>query len=186
MVVLTNAEERIVSEARALNSKGKILIPIVDDAHLLPIEVLRKFRLLLEDFPKNHNLILIGQPELNTTLQLKVNSDIKSRVTYSAKLDQLSPADLKDYIYSQLDRVQLPHPTFTEAAINLIIRSAEGTLRATKNLAVSGLIEAVRDGTKIVDTKQINAVLMQPHWRHNQQLEPVQPIALTNKERSNL
>lgn len=179
-------EERIVSEARSLNSKGKILIPIVDDAHLLPVDVLRKFRLLLEDFPKNHNLILIGQPELNTTLQLKVNSDIKTRVTYSAKLDQLSPADLKDYIYSQLDRVQLQHTTFTDAAINLIIRSAEGTLRATKNLAVSGLIEAVRDQTKIVDTKQINAVLMQPHWRHNQQLEPVQPIALTNKERSKL
>ncbi|MFD2157529.1 hypothetical protein ACFSW8_01305 [Rubritalea tangerina] len=70
------------------------------------------------------------------------------------------------------------------AAINLILRSSEGTLRATKNLAVSGMIEAVRDQTKIVDTKQINAVLMQPHWRHNQQLEPVQPIAMTNKEKN--
>lgn len=74
-----------------------------------------------------------------------MNGDIKTRVTYSAKLDQLSPADLKGYIYSQLDRMQLQHTIFTEAAINLITHSAEGALRATKNLAVSGLIE-VSDG----------------------------------------
>ncbi len=41
---------------------------------------------LLEDFPKNHNLILIGQLSLNTTLQLRHQLDIKSRVTYSVRL----------------------------------------------------------------------------------------------------
>ena len=37
-----------------------MLAPIIDDAHYMPIECLRKLRLLLEDFPKNHNLILIA------------------------------------------------------------------------------------------------------------------------------
>ena len=44
---------------------------------------LRKLRLLFEEFPKNHNLILIGQPCLLAALDLGVNQDIKSRVTYS-------------------------------------------------------------------------------------------------------
>jgi MSHA biogenesis protein MshM len=38
--------------------------------------------LLFEDFPKNHNLVLIGRPNLLANLDLGVNHDIKSRVTY--------------------------------------------------------------------------------------------------------
>ena len=103
---------------------------------MIPVEALRKLPLLLEDFLRTHNLILIGQPTLNTTLQLRINSDLKTRVTYSAKLEQLTAAHLVEFIRSQLDRVGLPHTTFTEEALNLITRSAEGTLRAVKNLCI--------------------------------------------------
>ncbi|MCW1914752.1 ATP-binding protein [Luteolibacter sp. GHJ8] len=119
-------EERLIHEAKHLNAKGKLIVPIIDDAHLLPIDALRKLRLLLEDFPKNHNLILFGQSALNTTLQLCINHDMRSRITYSAKIDSLAPHTITDFIHSQLDRVGLPHHTFTAAAANLIIRSSEG------------------------------------------------------------
>lgn len=177
-------EARLIAEARNLNNKGKSIIAIIDDAHLIPIDALRKLRLLLEDFPKNHNLILIGQPALNTTLQLRINQDIKSRVTYSALVERLAPDALVRYIHSQLDRVGLPHSTFSEEAINLITRSSEGALRAVKNLCVGSLIEAVRDSTKTVDLKQVNSVLLQPHWRHNQQGEPSQSVVFTNQRPS--
>jgi MSHA biogenesis protein MshM len=175
-------ETRLITEARTQNAKGKTIIPIIDDAHLLPVDALHKLRLMLEDFPKNHNLILIGQPALNTTLQLRHQLDIKNRVTYSAKLDLLSPAALTNHIHQQLDLVGLPHATFTEEAVNLILRLSEGTLRAIKNLCIGSLIEAVRDQTKTVDLKQVNAVLMQPHWRHNAQEEPAQPLIHSNQK----
>jgi hypothetical protein len=73
-------------------------------------------------------------------------------------------------------------PQSTNEAVNLILRISEGTLRAVKNLCVGSLIEAVRDQTKTVDLKQVNAVLMQPHWRHNVQDEPTQPLVLTNQK----
>ncbi len=171
-------ENRLIAEARALHAKGKHIIPIIDDAHLIPIEALRKLRLLLEDFPRNHNLILIGQPALNATLQLRLNHDLKTRVTYSAKLEALTADHLTEFIQSQLDRAGLPHATFTEEAINLITRSSEGTLRAVRNLCIGALIEAVRDHTKTVDLKQVNAVLLQPHWRHNQSGEPSEPVLI--------
>ena len=177
-------EARLINEARQLNQKGKLLIPIIDDAHLVPIEALRKLRLLLEDFPKSHNLILIGQPHLNTTLQLRVNRDLKTRVTYSAKLDALNNDQLKSVILAQLDRAGLPHTTFTEEALNLIVRSSEGTLRAVKNLCLGTLIEAVRAQTKTVDLAQVNAVLMQPHWRHNIENEPIEPTLIIPGNRS--
>ncbi len=145
-------EAKLITEARTLNAKGKFIIPIIDDAHLLPPEALHKLRLLLEDFPKNHNLILIGQPQLNTTLQLRHHFDFKNRITYSAKFDTLAPAPLTAYIHHQLDRIQLPHTTFTPDAIALIIRASEGTLRAVKNLCIGSLIEAVRDQTTTIIT----------------------------------
>jgi len=175
-------EQRLINEARALNAKGKLIIPIIDDAHLVPVEALRKLRLLLEDFPKNHNLVLLGQPCFNTTLQLRVNEDIRSRVTYSATVERLAPDVITDFILSQLDLVGLPHSTFTDPALGLIARSSEGTLRAVKNLCIGAMIEAVRDQTKTIDTKHINAVLLQPHWRHNQQHEPKEPVCLTNQK----
>ena len=54
---------------------------------------------------------------------------------------------------------------FTPEALALIVRSGEGLLRRTRNLCLSSLIEAVRDQTRIVDLKQVNRVLIQPHWR---------------------
>jgi hypothetical protein len=55
-------------------------------------------------------------------------------------------------------------------------------LRAVKNLCVGALIEAVRDQTKTVGIKQVNAVLMQPHWRHNTRDEPAQPLVANNQK----
>lgn len=175
-------EDRLINCARALNGKGKQIIPIIDDAQLIPIDALRKLRLLLEDFPKNHNLVLLGQPCFNTTLQLRINEDIRSRITYSATVERLAPDTITKFILSQLDLVGLPHNTFTDAALGLIARSSEGTLRAVKNLCIGSMIEGVRDQTKAIDTKQVNAVLLQPHWRHNQQQEPKEALFLTNQK----
>ena len=57
------------------------------------------------------------------------------------------------------------HNTLTEDALALVVRSSEGILRRIRNLCLASLIEAVRDQTRIVDLKQVNAVLIQPHWR---------------------
>jgi hypothetical protein len=66
-----------------------------------------------------------------------------------------------------MDRAGLGHNTFTPEALALIIRSGDGLLRRTRNLCLSSLLEAVRDQTRVVDLKQINRVLLQPHWRND-------------------
>lgn len=64
-------EENILQEAFKLHSQNKTLITIIDDAHLLSMEVLRKLRLLFDAFPRNHNLVLIGQMGLLINLSKK-------------------------------------------------------------------------------------------------------------------
>ena len=117
-------------------------------------------------FPKNHNLILVGQVELLASLDLAVNQDIKSRVTYSVITRRLSDDAMRGFIELQLDRIGLAHQTFTTGALELIIRTADGVLRRCRNLCLACMLEAVRasSGTTI-DIDLVNRVLMQPHWQ---------------------
>jgi MSHA biogenesis protein MshM len=160
-----HCERLLVQEAFRVHRSGKLLVPIIDDAHLMQSDCLRKLRLLFEDFPRSHNLVLIGQPPLLQTLALTINEEIRSRVTYSVVLPRLGPEVIEAFILAELDRSGLGHNTFTADALALIVRSGEGLLRRTKNLCLGTLIEAVRDQTRIADLKQVNRVLIQPHWR---------------------
>ena len=158
-------ERRLIEQAFSLNHAGKSLTTILDDAHLMDLANLRKLRLLFEDFPKNHNLVLLGRPNLLAALGLGVNHDIKSRVTYSVITKRLNCDDMRAFIRRELDRVGLGHNTFTQPAIDLIVRSADGVLRQARNLCVGCMIEAVRCGNRTVDIDNVNRVLMQPHWQ---------------------
>jgi type II secretory pathway predicted ATPase ExeA len=166
-----HCEKLLVQEAFRLHRAGRLLVPIIDDAHLMPAESLRKLRLLFEDFPRSHNLVLIGQPPLMQTLALTVNEEVRSRVTYSVVLPRLAPETIEAFVLAELDRAGLGHNVFTADALALVVRSGEGLLRRTKNLCVSALIEAVLDQVRSVDLKQVNRVLVQPHWRRGDDAE---------------
>ena len=85
----------------------------------------------------------------------------------SPALARLAPESIEAFLLDQLDRAGLGHNTFTPEALALIVRSGDGLLRRTRNLCVSSLIQAVRDQTRTVDLKQVNRVLIQPHWRND-------------------
>ena len=172
-----HCERLLVQQAFSVHRAGKMLVPIIDDAHLMPADCLRKLRLLCEDFPRSHNLVLIGQPPLMQSLSLSINEEIRSRVTYSALLQRLSPEVVQQFSLDQLDRAGLGHNTFTPEALALVVRSGEGLLRRTRNLCLSALIEAVRDQTRIVDLKQVNRVPIQPR---RERYDPSAVIRLQN------
>jgi type II secretory pathway predicted ATPase ExeA len=167
----TRREKMLIEAAWKVNHDGKMLVPIIDDAHLMDVECLRKLRLLFEDFPKSHNLVLIAQTPLMHKLHLTVNEDIRSRITYSVKVPKLNPDDMKAFIFAQLDRVKLGHNTFSDEAVELVIRSSEGILRRTRNLCISAMLETVRDRKRVVGLDQVNRVLMQPHWRKDHDID---------------
>ncbi|MFS1524420.1 ExeA family protein [Microbulbifer sp. 2304DJ12-6] len=163
-------EKALINNAFNHVRERKILYILIDEAHLLDMQVLRKLRLLFGRFPKKHNLVLFGQRDLLYYLSMNLNQDIKSRITYSENIAPLNDEDLERYIVRELEVVRLGINTFDAASMELIIRSAQGNLRLCRNLCYGSLIEACRESKKIVTISHVNSVLVQPHWRSHDEL----------------
>lgn len=158
-------ERQLIDQAFTLHRTGKSLAVLIDDAHLMPMDCLRRLRLLFEEFPRNHNVVLFSQAEMLRTLRLTVNQDLHSRLTYSATVRKLAPDAMESFVLGQFDRCGLPHNALTPEALALIARSSDGVLRAARNLTLATLIEAVRAQKKQAGLELVNKALLQPHWR---------------------
>ncbi len=163
-------EKTLIRTAFDQVRQRKTLYTLIDEAHLLDMGVLRKLRLLFEQFPKKHNLVLFGQRDLLVYLSMNIHADIKSRITYSEQLLPLTDEGLEAYIQGELDAVRMGANTFDDGATELIIRSVQGNLRLCRNLCYGSLVEACRMNQKIVTIRHVNNVLIQPHWRSREAL----------------
>ncbi|MEJ2045954.1 MAG: hypothetical protein P8X89_22075 [Reinekea sp.] len=163
-------EKELIQTAYKHIRDQKTLYPLIDEAHLLDINTLRKLRLLFDKFPPKHNLIWFGQPELLHHLAMQVNADLKIRITYSVNLLPLNDYDLEQFIQRELEIVKLGINTFDEGAIEVILCNAQGNLRLCRNLCYSSLVEACRENKMAVTIQHVNNVLIQPHWRSHEQL----------------
>ena len=163
-------ESEILSRVHELARNNKSIVTIIDEAHLLDLESLRKLRLLFDKFPRRHNLILMGQPDLLVRLSLKNYEDIRSRITFSQQLKPLNDEDMFKFIQRETESVRLPKQTFEEAALEVIIKAVQGNLRLCANLCYGSLLEACRCRERIVDHTHVNAILIQPHWRSHDDL----------------
>jgi MSHA biogenesis protein MshM len=167
---LKSIENELIKTAYQHVQAHKNLYLIIDEAHLLDIPILRKLRLLFDRFPKKHNLILLGHPELMYRLSMLCNDDIKSRITYSKHLLPLNDDDLTHFIFSELAAVGLGAHTFDDAALHIILRATQGNLRLCRNLCYASLVNACLDQQRICTTSHVNNALIQPHWRSHDAL----------------
>jgi len=162
-------KELVLAAYRHVQSQ-KTLYIVIDDAHLLDIGILRKLRLLFERFPKKHNLVLLGHPELMHRLSMMANEDIKSRISYSRQLLPLHDTDLTRFIIAELAAVGLGANIFDEAALQVVLRAVQGNLRLCRNLCYASLIATCLDHQRICTVSHVNAALLQPHWRSHEAL----------------
>jgi hypothetical protein len=123
---------------------------------------LRKLQLLFEDFRKNHNLILFGQPTLLANLDFGVNQDISNRVTYSVIAKRLGPDLLHDFILRELDRVGLGHNTFMHPPSTS--SSAPPTKPSTSKTSTASLC-------RLTGKKNPTSSITDTHWRREPMIE---------------
>ena len=124
---------------------GKTVVLIIDEAQLLPRETLEFLRLLSNfetDTEKLIQIVLVGQPEVDTMLARPDMRQVNQRVALRARLDAFGVEESVDYIEHRLrasgagDIAQVMSPS----AAWLIAEAAGGIPRRINILADNALI----------------------------------------------
>ncbi len=142
-----------------LDKNGENVVLIIDEAHCLPEELLEEIRLLsnLETpHSKLLNIILVGQPEFENTLDHPGFRALKQRITLRYRLKPLNKEETREYIKVRLSRAGSKDVgVFSEGAISAIYRYSKGVPRVINLLADRAMLTGFVKETKIIDDKII-------------------------------
>ena len=137
--------------------KQKIMI-IVDEAHLLRIDIFAELHTLTQFDNDSKNLfsvVLAGQPNLIEKLTYRTSAPIASRVIARTHLTSLNQEQIALYLEHHLTAAGIKNKLFSEQAVTAISQGSAGVLRKINSLAKGGLTAAAIDKEQIVSADHI-------------------------------
>jgi general secretion pathway protein A len=137
--------------------KQKIII-VVDEAHLLRIEVFAELHTITQfdnDSKNFFSLVLAGQPNLLEKLTYRSSAPLASRVIARTHLSPLNQEQIAVYLEHHLTVSGVKKQLFSEPAITAIYQASGGILRKTNFLARGGLIAAATEKEQVVSAEHI-------------------------------
>jgi type II secretory pathway predicted ATPase ExeA len=154
---------------------GGTAVLIVDEAQNLSAQVLEEIRLLTNletSKEKLLQIVLSGQPELETKLNRPELRQLRQRITLRCKTQPLTLEETHQYVSSRLRIAGADgRPVFTPEAIETVYTYSRGIPRVINLLCEHGLIIAFAEQKKTVLAEAIQEVAREF------QLDVVDPIA---------
>jgi general secretion pathway protein A len=139
---------------------GKVSALVVDEAHKLTAEVLEEIRLLgnfeAED-QKLLQIVLVGQGELDETLDRDELRQLKQRIAVRLLIGPLTPQEVGPYIrhrWSAAGGSELP---FSEDAVTAIAVTSSCIPRIINALCDNALLQALAGGSDTVNRGHVQA-----------------------------
>ncbi len=142
--------------------RGRAVVLVVDEAHLLDAGQLEAIRMLTNaDLDSRSPLacLLAGQPTLRRRIRLSDMAALDQRIALRYALPGLEPAETKAYISHHTTLAGRSDTLFSDDAAALIHQTARGLPRAVNNLAISALIAAYASNKAIVDESSARAAV---------------------------
>lgn len=133
---------------------------ILDEAHLLPVQVLEHLHILLNyrrDSCAFLSLVLIGLPELRDRLARNVLASLSARLPVRVHLDPLVVAEVDAYLRHRMKIAGCTQEVFSEEAVLCIREATGGVLRKVDLLAQTCLEAACEGRGMVVDGKAVHA-----------------------------
>ncbi len=143
---------------------GYLVILIIDDAQNMPEQTLENLRMLsnLETTrDKLLQILLIGQPELDKTLNKQGLRQLRQRIAFRATLKPLSDEQTKDYIEHRLKKAGLKSgydKLFSKSALKRICKFSQGIPRKINIVCDNALITGLGYGRKSIGYRIIKEV----------------------------
>lgn len=144
--ILVDAINRDLLKAHA---EGRHKVLIIDEAQNLSAEVLEQLRLLtnLETAEKKLlQIVLLGQPELQSVLALPELRQLNQRVTARYHLDAIDRSELPAYLHCRMSVAGLRGEVFTSGVIRYLYRASKGLPRLINLIADRALLGAYSEG----------------------------------------
>ena len=152
---LTKAlEMRVLELARS----GRRAVALIDEAQAIPLESLEALRLIsnLEtEKRKLLQIVLFGQPELDTRLNDPSVRQIKSRIAFHDQLTPLSSAETPAYLMHRGNLAGATQPLFQTNAAKKMHRASQGVPRLLNILAHKALMLAFGEGADQVAPRHV-------------------------------
>jgi general secretion pathway protein A len=144
-------------------TKNINVVLIIDEAHTLSPQLLEEVRLLTNLETPNSKLlqvVLVGQPELDITLEQPQFRPLKQRISVRYSLQPLTPIEVKEYIKRRL-RVAGARSTylFTPKALKKIYQYSKGIPRLINIVCDNALINGYASEKKVIGEDIIREVI---------------------------
>ncbi len=157
--LIPQAQDLLTAETA---QRGKQVVLIIDEAHLLSADALEGIRCLSNagmDQTAPFCLLLLGQPMLRRQLRLGTFVALDQRVGLRYMIAGLDQAETGSYITHHLALAGRSDTLFSDDAITLIHQTSRGLPRLINNLAVQSLIAAFATEKAIVDESAARAAV---------------------------
>lgn len=132
-----------------LVGQGKQPIVLIDEAQALPDETLEALRLLTNLETEQRKLlqvVLFGQPELDTRLASYRFRQLRQRISFSCRLSLLNRAQVAAYLQQRLSQAGTQRLLFTKLALKALSKYSRGVPRLVNILAHKALLLAFGEG----------------------------------------
>jgi len=149
--VMAQAQELLEAEEA---ERGRRVVIVVDEAHLLSAAQLEELRLLTNSDMDSRSPfagILLGQPSLARQLRLGVFAALDQRIVTRYNIGPMDLAESIAYLRHHLALAGRSDHLFADDAIARLHRLSGGVPRALNNAALAALMAAAADRKEIVD-----------------------------------
>ncbi|MFG0604215.1 ExeA family protein [Vibrio mimicus] len=154
--------EQIQTRLIELHQQGKRIVALVDEAQALSdeaLETLRLFGNLETEQTKLLQIVLIGQPELDTRLAQHHLRQLRQRITFNAHLRPLNPEETDVYIESRLNKAKAPYSLFNPALKKAVWRASQGIPRLINQICHKALLLACYEQSPLVSQSHLFAAI---------------------------
>ena len=148
-------------------NEEKVLL-IVDEAHVLPVDLLEEIRLLsnLEEQGQDVlSIFLVGQPELNERMSDDRLLPLRQRIGIRFHLNRFDLEETRQYVLFRLRSAGARHLNiFSEEAIVMIHNASQGTPRLINIIGDHALLTGFADNKPVIGVELIRESIDDLHF----------------------